>query len=142
MKTKAISVETSRLSISVDQPVILEQGGNAVAVIISVADYQRFQELQSVRSPISASQAQRVANRRVFGDLVGCALSCDEPIWVPEPNPHWRVPYRLFDGTLAQVVKVDGYTGDVSLTDEEREDLLQRVSQWAEQFGEIVADGN
>ena len=78
-------------------------------------------------SPILASQARRAANRRVFGDLVGCALSCGEPVWMPNPNPHWRVPYRFFDGTLAQVVKVDGYTGSVSLTDEERESLLQKV---------------
>lgn len=137
MNTQTIAATASNLSVSVDQPVVLEQDGNPVAVLISVADYQRFQELQSTHAPISASQAQRAANRRVFGDLVGCALSCGEPIWAPEPQAHWKVPYRLFDGTLAQVVKVDGYTGDVSLTEAEREDLLRKVVQWANQSQEI-----
>lgn len=83
-------------------------------------------------SSISASQARRAANRRVFGDLVGCALSCGEAEWSENATPHWRIPYSLFDGTLLQMVEVDGQTGVVSLTDDERENLLDKVVAWAE----------
>ena len=129
METKPKKAHINGISVALDQPVVLEQDGNSVAVLISVADYQRFQKLRSTQSPISASQARRAANRRVFGDLVGCALFCGEPVWIPQPNPRWHVPYRFFDGTLAQVVKVDGYTATVALTDEERESLLRKVRQ-------------
>ncbi|HMN27643.1 MAG TPA: hypothetical protein PKE45_05755 [Caldilineaceae bacterium] len=86
-------------------------------------------EQEHLRQPLSASQAQRSADRSVFGDLVGCALSSGQPVWETEPQPHWQVPYRLFDGTLVKWVKVDAYTGNVSLTPQEREQLLQLVEQ-------------
>lgn len=129
MNTQTIAATASILSVPVDQPIILEQGGNPVAVLISVADYQRFQELRSTHESISASQAQRAANRRVFGDLVGCALSCGEAEWSENPTPRWQIPYSLFDGTLIQVVEVDGQTGMVFLSDKERERLLTRVAE-------------
>lgn len=83
--------------------------------------------MKAVTFPISASQAKRTANRRVFGDLVGCALCCGEAKWSENPTPRWQIPYSLFDGTLIQVVEVDGYTGVVSLTDDERKHLLHKV---------------
>jgi len=128
------------VSVAIDQPVVLEQNGNPIAVLISVADYQDYQQLRLAQTHISASQAQRAANQRVFGDLVGCALSCGEPVWVPGPEPHWRIPYRLFDGTLAQVVTVDGNTGTVNLTDKERDTLLAKIVAWVEQSGDVSVD--
>ncbi len=139
MDTKSMPVEVG-ISVQIGQPVVLEQNGNPVAVLISVSDFERYQQLRFIQTPISASQARRAANRRVFGDLVGCALSCDEPVWVPNPEPRWRIPYRLFDGTLVQVVEVDGYTGQVSLTDERRVELLGKVAAWAEQYGNVSTD--
>ncbi len=133
MDTKSMPVEVNGISVQIDQPVVLEQNGNPVAVLISVLEFERYQRLRSAQTHISASQARRAANRRVFGDLVGCALSCGEPVWTPSPQPHWRIPYRLFDGTLVQVVQVDGHTEAVFLTDEEREELLQKVAAWAMQ---------
>jgi len=78
---------------------------------------------------ISALEARRAADRAVFGDLVGCALSSGDPVWVPAPEPHWRVPYRGFDGTLLAVVDVDARTQAVSLTGEERAVLLKQVER-------------
>lgn len=140
MDTKSMPVEVNGISVQIDQPVVLEQNGNPVAVLISVSEFERYQKLSSVQTPISASQAQRAANRRVFGDLVGCALSCGEPVWIPNPEPHWHIPYRLFDGTLAQVVEVDGFTGEVSLTNEGRDKLLSKVAAWAAQSGGVSID--
>jgi len=37
---------------------------------------------------LSAAEARRAADRAVFGDLVGCALSSGEPLWVSTPEPH------------------------------------------------------
>ena len=132
--------EVNGISVQIGQPVVLEQNGSPVAVLISVSDFERYQKLRSTQAPISASEAQRAANRRVFGDLVGCALSCGEPVWIPGPEPHWRVPYRFFDGTLAQVVVVDANTGAVHLTDEDRNALLAKVVAWAEQSGDVSVD--
>jgi hypothetical protein len=73
-------------------------------------------------------EARRAADRAVFGDLVGCALSSGEPIWAATPKPQWRVPYRFFDGTLLAIVEVDAQTGAVSLTDEARSNLLAQVT--------------
>ena len=67
----------------------------------------------------------------MFGDLVGCALSSGDPVWVSTPEPHWRVPYKSFDGTLLTVVDVDARTQAVSLTDEERATLLEQVERLA-----------
>ena len=72
-----------------------------------------------------------MAGRAVFGDLVGCALSSGEPVWVPEPEPHWRVPYQSLDGALLAVVEVNARTGDSSLTAEERATLLEQVERLA-----------
>lgn len=47
-------------------------------------------------------------------------------LWISEPEPRWRVPYRLFDGTLLAEVEVDARTQAVLLTEEERTDLLSR----------------
>lgn len=74
-------------------------------------------------------EARRVADHAVFGDLVGCALSSGDAVWVPTPEPHWRVPYRSFDGRLLAVVEVDAHTHTVSLTDEERAALLERIER-------------
>ena len=76
---------------------------------------------------ISAPAVRRAADRAVFGDLVGCALSSGDPVWVQSPQPHWRVPYRSFDGTLLTEVMADARTCEVSLTDEERTSLLRQV---------------
>lgn len=78
---------------------------------------------------VSPLEARRAADRAVFGDLVGCALSSGEPAWVPDPTPHWRVPYRSFDGALLTEVEVDAYTRAVSLTNEERAALLEQVER-------------
>jgi hypothetical protein len=116
---------------SLDEPVVLEQNGEPKAVLMSIKDYRRYQAILARQEYISARQARRAANRAVFGDLVGCPLSCDEPIWIPQPEPHWRVPYRLFDGTLMVVVDVDAYTGIALFTEQERAALLERVRQAA-----------
>lgn len=114
------------------QPVVLEEDGTPVAVLLSVAEFRRYWELTTSAPDVSASEALRAANQKVFGDLVGAALSVGEPIWVPEPSPQWRIPYRLSDGTLLRIVVVDAQTGSVLLTEEEREDLLDRVRKWGE----------
>ncbi len=113
------------------RPLIVEQDGRPMAVLLSVAEYERYQALLAEQTYISAIQAQQAADQAVFGDLVGCALSSDAPVWVPEPKPLWRVPYRSFDGTLLAIVEVDAVTTAVSLTEGERANLLERVEQKA-----------
>ena len=78
---------------------------------------------------LQSQRARRAADRAVFGDLVGCALSSGEPEWVPTPGPHWRIPYTGFDGKLLITVDVEADTLAVSLTDKERSALLERVEQ-------------
>jgi PHD/YefM family antitoxin component YafN of YafNO toxin-antitoxin module len=107
-------------------PIILERDGQPVAVLMS---YERYQALSGEQQMVSALEARRVADRAVFGDLVGCALSSGDPVWSPTPEPHWRVPYRSFDGTLLTVVEVDACTQAVSLTDEDRAALLEQVER-------------
>ena len=114
---------------NLDEPVVLEQHGEAKAVLISLKDYQHYQTVLARQDYISARQARRAANQAVFGDLVGCPLSCEEPLWIPKPEPHWHIPYRLFDGTLMVVVEVDAYTGQAAFTKQERTALLERVRQ-------------
>jgi len=80
---------------------------------------------------LQSQRARRAADRAVFGNLVGCALSGGEPEWVPTPEPHWRIPYRGFDGKLLITVDVEADTLAVSLTDEERSALLEKVEQQA-----------
>jgi PHD/YefM family antitoxin component YafN of YafNO toxin-antitoxin module len=121
----------SALIADLSQPIVLEQGGQPMAVLMSIEEYRYYQTLLAQQKQISALEARRAADRAVFGDLVGCALNSGEPIWVPAPKPHWRVPYRLFDGTLLTIVEVDGYIGTVSLTNEERTNLLEQVERLA-----------
>jgi hypothetical protein len=107
----------------------LERDGRPVAVLISIQEYERYQSLLEQRQKISALQARRAADRAVFGELVGCALSSGEPTWSPGPEPCWRVPYRLLDGTLLTEVQVDAHTQAVLLTEQEREALLEQVER-------------
>ncbi len=97
--------------------------------MISIEEYERYQALLRERQKVSALEARRAADRAVFGDLVGCALSSGDPVWVTAPEPHWRVPYQSFNGTLLAVVNVDVRTQAVSLTDEERTALLEQVER-------------
>jgi PHD/YefM family antitoxin component YafN of YafNO toxin-antitoxin module len=110
-------------------PLILEHNGEAVAVLMSLPEFERYQALLHTDKFISANVARRAANQAVFGDLVGCPLSCDEPVWVPDPTPYWRVPYRLFDGTLLCVVTVDARTGEALFTNADRAALLEQIQQ-------------
>jgi PHD/YefM family antitoxin component YafN of YafNO toxin-antitoxin module len=123
------------LTTELDQPLILERDGEAVAVLLSMAEYQALMVRQEY---LTAGEAHRAANKAVFRDLVGCALSSGEPIWSPQPHPHWRVPYHfingpLKNGPLLKIVGVDAHTGEVSLTESEREALLQAVGKLAEE---------
>jgi PHD/YefM family antitoxin component YafN of YafNO toxin-antitoxin module len=115
--------------LDLDKPVILERDGQPVAVLMSIQEYERYQTLMEQYPKVSALDARRAADRVVFGDLVGCALSSGEPIWSPTPEPRWRIPYRLFDGTLLAVVEVDARTQAVLLTEDERVALLEQVER-------------
>jgi prevent-host-death family protein len=112
-------------------PIILERDGQPVAVLMSIEEYKRYQALLRQYESVSALEARRTADRAVFGDLVGCALSSGDPVWGSSPEPHWRIPYRSFNGTLMAEVVVDARTQEVSLTDEERAALLQQVERLA-----------
>jgi hypothetical protein len=117
------------LTADVSRPVLLEKDGQAVAVLLSINEYERYQKLLAAAQLLSAAEARRATDRALFGDLVGCALTSDEPVWSPQPYPQWRVPYRLFDGRLLAIVHVDAQTGAVALTDEERTQLLDKLEQ-------------
>ena len=106
------------------QPLILEEHGEPLAVVLS---YEAYQRLSHNEHFISSREARRLANRAVFGDLVGCPLSVDELVWVPSPKPHWRVPYRHFDQTLLIIVEVDASTGQTNLTAEARARLMAEM---------------
>lgn len=110
------------------QPIILEQDGEPVAVLMSLREYET---ILAARQPVSAVQARRAADKVVLQDLVGCALSSGEPLFAPTPQPHWRVPYRYVDGTLLAIVPVDALSGLVSFAGEERDALLAQVEQLA-----------
>jgi len=112
------------------QPVILEQDGEPVAVLISAAEYDRWQTLLQSQEQLTAVAARRAADKALFRDLVGCALSSGEPVLVPSPSPRWRVPYHFLpDGALAAIIEVDARTGAVALTDEERNRILAQVEK-------------
>ena len=117
------------------QPVVLERDGQPLAVLMSFEAYQQYQAILQQRGQISAREARRAADRVVFGDLVGCALSSGEPLWAPSPQPHWRVPYRTFDGVVLTIVNVDAHTAAVSLTETERTHLLEQLEHCG--FGTI-----
>lgn len=121
----------SALVTDLSHPIVLERNGRPVAALMSIEEYERYQALLKEHRKISALEARRVADRAVFGDLVGCALSSGEPVWAPAPEPCWRVPYRSFDGRLLATVDVDARTWAVSLTDEERASLLKQVERLA-----------
>lgn len=108
------------------EPLILEQDGQPVAVLMRYADYERFQQ-----QPISAREARRSADRFVLRDLVGCALTSGEPVFAAAPQPHWRVPYRYLGGELLAIVQVDALNATVNLSEEAREALLEKVEQRA-----------
>ncbi len=117
------------LSTDLSQPVIVERDGRPVAAVISIEEYERYRALLNDLQFISAREARRIADRVVFGELVGLALSSGEPEWVPEPEPVWRVPYRTFDGHLLTTVDVNARSQAVSLTEERRNALLQEVGR-------------
>jgi hypothetical protein len=122
---------TSPLTADLKQPIVLERDGQPMAVLMSIETYEHYQALLTQQEQISAQEARRAADRALFGDLVGCALGSGEPLFVPKPEPLWRVPYRSFDGTLLAVVEVDAHTAIVLLTDKERTDLLNKVERLA-----------
>ena len=130
-KTEETRASYSALVADLGHPIILERDGQPVAALMSIEEYERYQALLKELPAVSALEARRAADRAVFDDLVGCALSSGDPVWVPAPEPHWRVPYRSFDGTLLAAVNVDARTRAVSLTDEERAALLERVERLA-----------
>jgi PHD/YefM family antitoxin component YafN of YafNO toxin-antitoxin module len=115
--------------VNLGSPIILERDGQPMAVLMSIQEYERYQSLLEQHQKVSAHEARRAADRAVFGDLVGCALSSGDPVWTPTPEPRWRIPYRLFDGTLLAVVEVDARTQAVLLTEERRTALLEQVER-------------
>jgi PHD/YefM family antitoxin component YafN of YafNO toxin-antitoxin module len=128
-KLKESLAAYAALTTDLSQPVILERDGQPIAALISIEDYERYQVLLKEREIFSARAARRAADRAVFGDLVGCALSSGDPIWIGDPEPRWRIPYRSFSGTLLAEVDVDARTLAVSLTDVQRTALLEKVEQ-------------
>ena len=128
-RLKELQATYAALTADLSQPIILERDGQPVAALISIEDYERYQALLKEREIFSARAARRAADRAVFGDLVGCALSSGDPIWIGDPEPRWRIPYRSFSGTLLAEIDVDARTLAVSLTDAQRTSLLERVEQ-------------
>ncbi len=129
------TIEASQvLTTNLNKPVILEQNGHPVAVLLSISEFQHYQQLLAKQPLLSAKEAQHSADRALFGDLVGCALTSGEPVWAAKPTPQWRIPYRLFDGTLVEVVTVDAVTAEVRLTEVARNRLLDRVEQLVEKM--------
>lgn len=118
---------------NLERPVILEQDGEPIAVLMSMADYGRYQNALQAQAQLSAAEARRKADKALFADLVGCALSGGDPQLASGPSPHWRVPYRFLDGTLVAIIEVDAHTGNVSLTDSQRNQILSQVEELASQ---------
>jgi hypothetical protein len=117
----------SLLTTDIEQPMLVEKDGQPCAVLMSIPEFDRYQALLANTQFLSAIEARRATDHVVFGDLVGCALSSDEPLWSPEPQPHWRVPYRLFDGRVLAISHVDAQTGAVVLSHDERNALLDKL---------------
>lgn len=128
-KLKEVQATYAALTADLRQPIVLERDGRPVAALISIEDYEHYQALLKEREILSAREARRAADRAVFGDLVGCALSSGDPIWIGGLEPRWRIPYRSFSGTLLAEVDVDARTLAVSLTDAQRTALLEKVEQ-------------
>ncbi|MCP4362164.1 MAG: type II toxin-antitoxin system Phd/YefM family antitoxin [Chloroflexi bacterium] len=122
-----------------EQPVILERKGEAVAVLMSVAEYDRYQIVLQSQEQLSAAAARRAADKAIFQDLVGCALSSGEPMFAAAPHPHWRVPYRfLGDNALVAIIEVNAQTGAVVLTNAERDQILAQVEQLTRQHAQAA----
>lgn len=98
-QTKETRTSCSTPVTDLSHPIVLERDGQPVSVLMS---YERYQALSGEQQVVSALEARRVADRAVFGGLVGCALSSGDPAWFP-PEPHWHVPYRSLDGTVLTV---------------------------------------
>jgi len=130
-KLEEVQAAYAALTTDLRQPIILERDGRPVAALISIEDYEHYQALLKEREILSAREARRAADRAVFGDLVGCALSSGDPIWIGDPEPRWRVPYRSFDGALLAEIDVHPTTLSVSLTETQRAALLEKVERWA-----------
>jgi len=130
-KLKEIQATYAALTADLRQPIILERDGRPVAALISIEDYERYQALLKESEISSAREARRAADRAVFGDLVGCALSSGDPVWIVTPEPRWRVPYRSFDGALLAEIDVDPETLSASLTDAQRIALLEKMDNQA-----------
>jgi predicted DNA-binding antitoxin AbrB/MazE fold protein len=77
---------------------------------------------------VTATEARRAANRAFLGDFVGTALSSATPIWSDGPQPHWKVPYHFFDGTLFVTISVDARSANVWLNAQERDALITRLA--------------
>jgi hypothetical protein len=125
---KEVSPQYLALIDDLSQPIILEQAGEPVAVLMSLTEYET---MITADQPLSAVQARRTADKVVLQELVGSALYSGEPLFAPTPHPHWRVPYRYVDGTLLAIVTVDAQSGRVSFTNDERDALLAQVEQLA-----------
>lgn len=128
------SVAGKTATTSLEQPVILERDGEPVAVLMSVAEYNRYQAILQSQEQLSAVAARRAADKALFQNLVGCALSSDEPVLAASPRPHWRVSYRFLDGTLVAIIEVNAHTGTVALTNIERDKILSHVEKLALQY--------
>ena len=124
---REISIPYTTITTDLAEPILLQEAGTAIAAVMSMEDYAHYQALRTQEERISATAARRAANRALFQDLVGCALSVGEPLWVPEPTPHWRVPYRLFTGEIVALIQVDAESGQVALDAETRNGILQKV---------------
>lgn len=88
-------------------------------------------ELAHPTTTISAHTAQKLADKALLGELVGCALSSQTPLFTPAPTPHWYIPYHYLGEELMTMIRVDANTGLVILTDNERETILASVEERA-----------
>jgi hypothetical protein len=89
------------------KPLIQERDRQPRAIVIILKDYQTHQLLLEQRNYVSIREARRAASRAFLGDLVGCQVSCGEPVWVSAPQSLWQGPFRFFDGTPLTVIEVD-----------------------------------
>jgi PHD/YefM family antitoxin component YafN of YafNO toxin-antitoxin module len=118
------------ITTSLEHPVILEQDGKQIAVLISPAEYNQWQATLQMQEQLTAAAARRAADKALFQDLAGCALSSGEPVYVPTPPPRWRVPYRFLpDGGLAAIIEVDARSGTAALTETERRRILSQLEE-------------
>lgn len=126
IKEPSVSYQVAHANL--EQPVIVEEEGKPVAVLLSMAEYEQYQMLRQTQHFLSATAARRAADRALFQDLVGLAVHSEEPIWSPPPHAQWRVPYRIINGPLLTLIAVDARTGEVALTEEQRSQFLTQVA--------------